>query len=112
LTVTVNHQAFGEVPSMKDLSKIFRAIREEVDVADSRPTLTELYRRAGDLVSLTHTPSWEQQVGERAEELRRIGEEEFRLTAKQINRKASELGTMPNYDEVWHEARDGHSVKS
>jgi len=89
---------------MKDLIKIFRAIQDEIDVADSRSSLTELYKRSGDLVTLTHAPSWDKNFGEAADEMRRTGEEEFRQTAKRINRKALEIGTQPNYAETW---RDG-----
>jgi hypothetical protein len=86
---------------MKDLSKIFRAIRDEVDVAESRSDLTELYKRAGHFVMLTHDPTWRKQLGDDADDLRRTGDDEFRQTARQINQRASEIGAEPNFADTW-----------
>lgn len=86
---------------MKDLIKIFSAIREEVDVADSRPALNELYKRAGHVLTLTHDAAWKKLFGDGAEELRRTGDEEFRQTARCINHRAQEIGTAANFDEDW-----------
>jgi phospholipid/cholesterol/gamma-HCH transport system ATP-binding protein len=38
---------------------VFREIRKDVDDAKSRPSLTELYKRAGYLITLTYAPSWD-----------------------------------------------------
>jgi hypothetical protein len=76
-------------------------IRRDVQEARSRPGLTELYRRAGYLITLTHAPSWQQKFGKDAAELRTVGEEEFRKTARMINRRAAEIGTAADYDETW-----------
>ena len=46
---------YGEIDNETDLRKVFAAIREEVARADSREALTELYRRAGYLVTLTYS---------------------------------------------------------
>ena len=51
---------YGEVTSKTSLKKIFQEIRRDVDEAKSRPTLTELYKRAGYLITLTHAPAWEE----------------------------------------------------
>ncbi len=48
---------YGEVESQTGLKKIFREIRQDVEKAKSRPDLTELYKRAGYLITLTHAPS-------------------------------------------------------
>jgi hypothetical protein len=63
--------------------------------------LTELYRRAGDLITLTRAPSWEEKFGGNAATLRRIAREEFSRTARKINRRARQLGTEADYDEKW-----------
>ncbi len=44
--------------------------------------MTELYKRAGYLITLTHAPSWEEKFGKEARALRKTGEEEFRKTAE------------------------------
>ena len=92
---------YGEVNNKTDLKKIFQKIRQDVEEAESRPDLTELYRRAGYLVTLTHSPGWEEKFGPEIADLRKVAEEEFRTTARKINRRAEEIGTEANYDETW-----------
>jgi hypothetical protein len=98
---TATRQIYGEVNSMTGLRKIFAEIRRDVREAKSRPALTELYRRAGYLITLTHAPSWEKKFGKDATKLRAVGEEEFRKTAHAINRRAAQIGTEPDFDETW-----------
>ncbi len=94
---------YGEVNNKTDLHNIFMEIRHDVEEANSRARLTELYRRAGYLITLTHAPSWEEKFGKDAQELRQAGEREFATTARQINRQARAIGTDDNYDETWGE---------
>lgn len=94
-------QIYGEVDNRTDLVKVFTAIRGDVGKAESRGDLTELYRRAGYLITLTHAPSWEEKFGREAGSLRKVGEEEFRKTARKINRRAEQIGVEANYDEKW-----------
>jgi len=94
---------YGEVKSKTGMKKVFTEIRRDVDHAGSRPSLTELYKRAGYLITLTHAPSWQEKFGREAGTLRRIGKEEFRKTAKKINRRASKIGTEADFDETWGE---------
>jgi hypothetical protein len=83
------------------MKRIFMDIRHDIDDAKSRPALTELYKRAGYLLTLTHAPSWEEKFGAKARSLRAVGREEFRKTAKKINRRAAQIGTEADYDEQW-----------
>jgi hypothetical protein len=92
---------YGEVNNETDLRHIFQDICEDVDDAESRPALTELYRRAGYLLTLTHAPSWEEKFGERTERLREVGKREFGETARKINHRAAEIGTQADYRETW-----------
>ncbi len=92
---------YGEVESQTGLKKIFREIRQDVEKAKSRPDLTELYKRAGYLITLTHAPSWETKFGKEAAQLRKVAKDEFGTTARRINRRAREIGTDANYDETW-----------
>ena len=48
---------YGEVQSPTSLKQVFRAIRRDVKQAQARPGLTELYKRAGYLITLTHALS-------------------------------------------------------
>lgn len=96
---------YGEVNSKSGLKTIFSEIRKDVEKAKSRPDLTELYKRAGYLITLTHAPSWEQKFGKEASQLRNVAKEEFTTTARKINRRAEELGTEADYDETWGDKR-------
>jgi hypothetical protein len=92
---------YGEVRSKSDLRKVFTAIRHDVKEASSRPDLTELYKRAGYLITLTHAPSWKEKFGKEARDLRKLAEKEFGTTARTINRRARSLGAVADYDETW-----------
>lgn len=92
---------YGEVENKSDLERIFSQIRGDVERADSRSALTELHRRAGYLITLTHAPSWEEKFGKETTALRKAAEDEFRRTAQKINHRAKQVGTEANYDETW-----------
>jgi hypothetical protein len=94
-------QIYGEVNSKTDMRKVFTSIRRDVESAQSRPALTELYKRAGYLITLTHAPSWQEKFGRDAASLREVGEEEFRKTAEKINRRAAQIGTEADFDDTW-----------
>jgi hypothetical protein len=92
---------YGEVDNKTDLREVFSEIRADVEKADSRDRLTELYRRAGYLITLTNASSWEKKFGDEIVEIRSTAEEEFSKTARKINSRAEEVGTDANYDEMW-----------
>jgi len=96
---------YGEIYNKTGMRQVFGEIRRDVDGAKSRPALTELYKRAGYLITLTYAPSWEEKFGEDAVALRHIGEDEFRKTAHKINRRAVKIGTDADYDERWGSGR-------
>jgi hypothetical protein len=92
---------YGEIDSKTGMKDVFQRIRKDVEGAGSREALTELYKRAGYLITLTHAPSWKEKFGRQAAELRRVGEEEFGITARKINRRARDIGAEADYDETW-----------
>ena len=94
---------YGEVTSKASLKKIFTAIRHDVEEANSRPDLTELYKRAGYLITLTHAPAWEGKFGREIGAMRKVAQEEFGTTARKINHRAKQIGTEADYDETWGE---------
>lgn len=96
---------YGEVNSKTGMKRVFTEIRHDVEDAKSRPALTELYKRAGYLITLTHAPAWREKFGREASALRKVGEEEFRRTAKKINRRAAQLGLDAQYDDTWGHKR-------
>lgn len=92
---------YGEVDNQTDLKEVFLEIRKDVDKTKSRADLTELYKRAGYLITLTYAPSWQEKFGKDADQLRKVAEDEFGITARKINRRAGEVGTDADYDETW-----------
>ena len=92
---------YGEVDNKADLEKVFSDIRRDVGKAKSRPALTELYKRAGYLITLTHAHSWEKKFGRRTKGMRKVGVQQFHKTAHKINRRAEKIGSKANFDESW-----------
>jgi hypothetical protein len=99
--MSTKEHVYGEVDNAGDLKRIFAQIRSELARATSRDELTDLYRRAGYLVTLTYSPAWEKKFGEKVIELREIAAQEFSKTAHKINERAGTIGTDPDYDEKW-----------
>ncbi|MFG0335613.1 MAG: hypothetical protein ACF8TS_19820 [Maioricimonas sp. JB049] len=96
---------YGEIDNKTNLREVTREIREDVRHASDRPALTELYRRAGYLVTLSHANSWKQKFGDDIDEIRTVAAEEFSTTARAINRRAEEIGTDADYGETWGEKK-------
>jgi hypothetical protein len=96
---------YGEINNKTGMKRVFTEIRRNVAGAKSRPALTELYKRAGYLITLTYAPSWQQKFGKDAPALRRVGEDEFRRTAHRINRRATKIGTDADFEEKWGQGR-------
>jgi len=92
---------YGHISGEADMRRVFRDIRREVAAARSRRTLTELYRRAGYFIVLTYARSWLEKFGRKAGQLRLVAEEEFRRTARLINRQAEAIGSAGDYHEIW-----------
>lgn len=92
---------YGNIDSKTDLERVFREIRKDVDDAKSRPALTELYKRAGYLITLTYAPSWDEKFGSEAKALRVVAKDQFKATARKINSRAKAIGTNADYDETW-----------
>jgi hypothetical protein len=101
--MATNRHIYGEINNKTDMRKVFSAIRKDVSQAKSRPALTELYKRAGYLITLTHAPSWREKFGREAKALRELGKDEFGKTARKINSRAKKIGAEADFDEKWGE---------
>ncbi len=97
---------YGHVDSQADIDRIFGEIRDDIKHAHDRERLTELYRRAGYLITLTYAPAWEKRFGDKAAGLRKEAETGFRKTARLINAKAEDIGEKADYDEAWGKMKD------
>ena len=96
---------YGTVNNKTGMKRVFGDIRRNIEDAKSRPALTELYKRAGYMIALTYAPSWEEKFGRDAGTLRRVGQDEFRKTARKINQRAEAIGTDADYHEQWGSGR-------
>jgi hypothetical protein len=103
--MTHDQHVYGKIDSEAGMRQVFADIRRDVANADARPALTELYRRAGYLITLTYAPSWQEKFGSRDAGLRKVAEEEFRKTAREINLRAAQIGTEADYHETWGHER-------
>lgn len=92
---------YGEVTSPTSLKRIFSMIRDDIETAKPRDELTEYYRRAGYLVTLTRSPAWRKKFGSEIGDIQDIAEAEFATTARKANRRAKDIGTEADYDDKW-----------
>lgn len=95
-----------------DVRRIFREIREAVEKARSRKELTELYKHAGYMITMTHATPVNEKSGGAVKIERGITEREFARTVRQINKQAKKIGTEPDFNETWEElATNGYEAE-
>lgn len=85
----------------KDLHQVFHEIREEIGNAQSREELTELYKRTGYMITMTHATPVEEKQDTEMKDRRETTEHEFATTVRLINSRAQELGVEADYNENW-----------
>jgi hypothetical protein len=90
-----------EIDSQVVLKEAFAEIRDEVEQAISGYDLTDLYNRAGYLITLANDAFWERKFSGDIADIHQTAEDEFRKTARKINNQAEQLGLEGHYDEVW-----------
>lgn len=90
----------GEVHE-KDLNRVFQEIREDVEKAQSREDLTELYKRTGYMITMTHETPVEEKHDREMKRRREVTEREFARTVRMINKQAKKLGIEADYNENW-----------
>ena len=88
-------------PEEKDLHQVFREIREDVEKAQTREELTELYKRTGYMITMTHATPVEEKHDREMKNRRETTEHEFATTVRRINNRAKEIGTDADYNENW-----------
>jgi hypothetical protein len=93
----------GEIQTVMDIRNAFSNIREEAAKSSSSANLTMLYGQAGNLIKLLDTQPFVERVGDEIDEFRQVAEEEFAQTAREINKRAVEVGVRSLYSERWGE---------
>ena len=97
----------GEVNKI-DLRRIFREIREDVESANSREALTELYKQTGYYITLTHASPIDEKFDKNIKTQRGIAEREFARTVRKINQRAKKIGTEADFNESWDQLATNH----
>ena len=85
----------------KDLHQVFREIREGVENAQTREELTELYKRTGYMITMTHATPVEEKQDREIKRRRETTEHEYTRTVHAINKRAGEIGVEADYNENW-----------
>ena len=98
--MTRDHR-YSEIDDKADLRRIFREIREDVEKATTRENLTELYKRTGYMITMTHATPLEEKHDREMKRRREITETEFATTVRAINNRAKNIGTEADYNENW-----------
>ena len=88
-------------PKEKDLHQVFREIRDDVEKAQTREELTELYKRTGYMITMTHATPVEEKHDREMKRRRETTEHEFATTVRHINSRAKEIGSEADYNENW-----------
>jgi hypothetical protein len=92
-----------------DLRRIFREIRQDVESAFSRETLTELYKQAGYYITLTHATPIDEKIDRTIKIERGITEREFARTVRKINQRAKKIGLEADFNESWEQLATNQS---
>jgi hypothetical protein len=90
----------------------FKEIRDDVEKAQTREDLTELYKRSVYMILLTHSSPLDEKVDRGLKRRRLTTEKEFARAVRTINRWAKKLGLEPDYDENWENiATNGYETE-
>src|SRR5215204_7442136 len=84
-----------------DLRQSFRKIREDVEQANIRTDLTELYKRAVYIIMMTHGSRLPEDRDMKRRRL--MAEVEFGRSVRVINRRAKKIEVAADYDENWRQ---------
>jgi len=55
--MSADRHIYGQINNKSSMKRVFTDIRRDITDAKTRPALTELYKRAGYLITLTDAPS-------------------------------------------------------
>jgi uncharacterized protein YegL len=90
-----------DVNPRTDLRGTFKEIREDIEKAESKENLTELYKRAVYMILMTHSSPIDDKLDRELKRKRETTEREFARAVRMINRRAKKLGMEPDYNEDW-----------
>lgn len=99
--MSTTHHTDAGIDNETDLKNAIADVRRDIGRATSRDQLRKDYRHAESLITLTYTPAWQKKFGDNVDKLRRLAESEFAGVARDVNKRAAEIGTKADFDETW-----------
>jgi hypothetical protein len=101
-----------DVNPRTDLLGTFRELRENVEKAQSKEELTELYKRSIYMILMTHSTPVNEKFDKDVRRRRETTEREFARTVRMINQRAKKLGVEADYNENWESlATNGYETE-
>ena len=91
----------NDVNPRTDLRGTFREIRSDIEKAQSKEELTELYKRSVYMILMTHSSPLDEKLDRELKMKREITEKEFARSVRMINRRAKKIGVEADYSEDW-----------
>jgi len=90
-----------DVNPRTDLRGTFKEIRDDIDKAQTKENLTELYKRAVYMILMTHSSPVDDKQDRELKRKREAAEREFARAVRMINQRAKKLGLEADYNEDW-----------
>jgi hypothetical protein len=84
-----------------DIRGTFKDIRENVEKAQSKEDLTELYKRSVYMILMTHSSPLDEKFDRAMKRRRETTEREFARAVRTINRRAKKIGVEADYNDDW-----------
>ena len=91
----------NDVNPRTDMRGTFKEIRDDVEKAQTKEDLTELYKRSVYMILMTHSSPVDEKLDREMKTKRETAEREFVRVVRRINRRAEKMGVEANYSEDW-----------
>lgn len=90
-----------DVNPRTDLRGTFKEIRNDIEKAQTKEDLTELYKRSVYMILMTHSSPIDVNSDHEMKRKRETAESEFVRVVRLINQQAKEIDVEANYNEDW-----------
>jgi hypothetical protein len=90
-----------DVNPRTDMRGTFQEIHDDIEKAQTKEDLTELYKRSVYMILMTHSSPIDLNSDLEMKRKRETAESEFVRIVRLINQQAEEIGVEANYSEDW-----------
>ena len=91
----------NDVNPRTDMRGTFKEIRDDVEKAQTKEDLTELYKRSVYMILMTPSSPVDEKLDREMKTRRETAEREFVRVVRLINRHAEKIGVEADYTEDW-----------